>query len=455
MRRWLVGGTSLVLASALSPPAHAQGAPVIDTASITGRALEHVETIARWSVQLQGMEAQLQQLMAAYRAVTGVRDMGSAMSALNLLGVQNPLPLDPYAIQNIISGSPAGIPAALSGLYTGNRSANRIYTPPDGDWQAQQMNTSANSLAGIQALAQRSYQAAADRLTLLCNLRARAATASDPAEVAQLHAQTAMVQADIASQQAQLQTIAVMAQTQDRVRTQRDDEHERQCMDKLVAYFGGSAADTSCPVPAAANVMSVMATGGISSMTGGAGGSGVLSTMLSQSWGQQAADNATQLGVNPNALAATCVLESGCATNPGGTGTVSGSFQMTDATYQAAMRQAGADPSLLGKLDPATQSIAASQELKTAALTLQQAGVANPSIMDVRGAYNFGQGYGVSLARADSSATMSSVLSSYSLATLQSNGITPGMTVGQWRTSVAGKLGGSANQPVLLGLTST
>lgn len=394
------------------------------------------------------MEAQLQRLMATYQAITGVRDLGSAMAALNMVGIQNPMPVNPYAVQNLISGTGgiSGMSSALSGLYTGNALANHVYTPSGGDWRAQDLMTNANSLAGIQALAQHSYQASADRLTQLATLRARAQIASDPAEVSQLQAQTAIVQSDIASQQQQ-------------VRAQRTDEQDRRCVEALIAFYNGGGSG-GCPAPSAL-VSNVMATG--TNLIGGggaasAGGSTAsLETMTGQSWGQQAADNASGLGVNPNAVAATCVLESGCQNVPARAGsTVNGAFQMTDGTYQAAMRAAGQGTDLAGKMDPATQSIAAAQELKTAALTLQQSGIANPTVMDVRGAYNFGQGYGVALARADNSTPMSSVLSSYSAATLQGNGITPGVTtVGQWRAGITGKLGNAATAPVLLGLKST
>ncbi len=449
-------------AALLALPLSARGAtPVIDTASIGNQIAEHAETLARWGTQLSAMEAQLQRLMATYQAITGVRDLGSAMAALNMVGIQNPMPINPYAVQNLISGSGSmsGISSALSGLYTGNASANHVYTPSGGDWRAQDLMTNANSLAGIQALAQHSYQASADRLTQLAGLRARAQTASDPAEVEQLKAQTALVQSDIASQQ-QLQAVAVMAQTQQQVRAQRTDEQDRRCIEALIAYYDGSGG-ASCPPPTA-GVTNIMASG--STLATGAGGAAnaggataSLGTMEAQNWGQQAADNASALGVNPNAVAATCVLESGCQNLSAKAGsTVNGAFQMTDGTYQAAMRAAGQSTELAGKMDPATQSIAAAQELKSAALTLQQSGIANPTVMDVRGAYNFGQGYGVALARADNATPMSSVLSSYSAGTLQSNGITPGVTtVGQWRAGIAGKLGDAATAPVLLGLKST
>lgn len=459
IRRLALASSVALLALPLS--ARSRGLPVIDSASIGNQIAEHAETLARWGSQLSAMEAQLQRLMATYQAITGVRDMGSAMAALNMVGIQNPMPVNPYAVQNLISGTGgiSGMSSALSGLYTGNASANHVYTPSGGDWRAQDLMTNANSLAGIQALAQHSYQASADRLTQLAVLRARAQIASDPAEVSQLQAQTAIVQSDIASQQQQLQAVAVMAQTQQQVRAQRTDEQDRRCVEALIAFYNGSGSG-GCPAPSA-SVSNVMATG--TNLIGGggaasAGGSTAsLETMTGQSWGQQAVDNASGLGVNPNAVAATCVLESGCQNVSARAGsTVNGAFQMTDGTYQAAMRAAGQSTDLAGKMNPATESIAAAQELKTAALTLQQSGIANPTVMDVRGAYNFGQGYGVALARADNSTPMSSVLSSYSAATLQGNGITPGVTtVGQWRAGIAGKLGNAATAPVLLGLKST
>ena len=84
--------------------------------------------------------------------------------------------------------------------------------------------------------------------------------------------------------------------------------------------------------------------GDYSSDPGGTGGGAVgnstaLGTMLGTSWGAAVVANAQALGVNPSALAATCVLESGCQ-NVGGSGTISGVFQMSDSTYTAALQAA-------------------------------------------------------------------------------------------------------------------
>jgi hypothetical protein len=200
------------------------------------------------------------------------------------------------------------------------------------------------------------------------------------------------------------------------------------------------------------------------STAAGAGASGAstssnaLDTMMATSWGAAAAQNAQALGVNASALAATCVVESGCQ-NLSGTGSITGAFQMTSATYQSSLNAAlQQNPNLAsnivdglaGQNDPATQSIAAAEYLKQGAQYLQSQGVSDPSVLDVRGYYNFGPQGGAAIATADDSDLMSDKLSMYTPNQLAQNGITPGETVGQWRSSVASKIGNAANAQVLL-----
>ncbi len=196
--------------------------------------------------------------------------------------------------------------------------------------------------------------------------------------------------------------------------------------------------------------------GGAGGIGGDVGSSDALTTMMDQSWGLAAVSNATALGVNPSALAATCVVESGCQNIPG-SGTVAGAFQMTASTYTAMINAALAQnpslasqivPGLAGQMDPTTESIAASEYLLQGSQYLQANGVANPTVLDVRGYYNFGPAGGAAIANADPGATMASVLYNTSAATLAKNGITPGETVGQWQASVSAKIGNASNQPV-------
>lgn len=198
--------------------------------------------------------------------------------------------------------------------------------------------------------------------------------------------------------------------------------------------------------------------GGSSGGTGTSTDSSALDTMLATAWGTSARQNAQALGVDASALAATCVMESGCQ-NVSGTGTITGAFQMTAATYKASLAAALAQdpslatnivPGLAGQSDPATQSIAAAEYLRQNALQLQAAGISNPTALDVRGSYNFGGVNGVAIATADPSTPMASVLQSMSASTLTANGITSGETVGQWKSAVAAKMGSAARAPVLI-----
>ena len=190
-------------------------------------------------------------------------------------------------------------------------------------------------------------------------------------------------------------------------------------------------------------------------------GSDSLQTLYSRAWGYQAADNASSIGVNPAALAATCQVESGCqnvytANNSGNT--ITGAFQMSNGTYTEEMRKAlAANPGLAstitsgtaGQQDPATQAVAAAQYLKDGATYLQNQGISNPTSVDVRGYYNFGPSSGRAIAQANPDATMAETLPSYSASALAKNGISAGETVSQWRQSVADKMGSGATLPVL------
>ena len=205
-------------------------------------------------------------------------------------------------------------------------------------------------------------------------------------------------------------------------------------------------------------------TGSSGDGTGDSGGgtaasSTALDTLLAQSWGAAAIANAEQLGINPSALAATCVVESGCQ-NVAGSGTIAGAFQMSAATYTAMINQALANdpslaseitPGLAGQMDPATESIAAAEYLIQGAEALQAAGISDPTVLNTRAYYNFGPTNGVALAMASPNETVAAAMPNVSAATLAANGITPGETVGQWQAAVSAKIGNAANQSVLSG----
>lgn len=202
----------------------------------------------------------------------------------------------------------------------------------------------------------------------------------------------------------------------------------------------------------------------VTTTAGGGSGDGAdsvaMTTMLSRSWGEAASQNAETVGVTPVSVAATCIMESGCNTNPASNGTISGTFQMRDDTFMQAIKSALARnpslaanivPGLAGKLDPATQSIAAAEYQRQGAVALQSANIPNPTVLDVRGFYNFGPGNAAGIALAQNDAVLSDIVPLTSKQ-YQANGITPGVTtIGQWRTSVTARIGQTAAAaPVLL-----
>jgi hypothetical protein len=189
---------------------------------------------------------------------------------------------------------------------------------------------------------------------------------------------------------------------------------------------------------------------------GTVGDSTALSTMMGTDWGSTAIANAQSVGVNPSALAATCVLESGCQNVS--TSGAQGVFQMYPAAFNEGLQTAlAANPALASQIvqgsagmnDPTTEAIAASGYLMQAAQSLQSAGISDPSVLQARGYYNFGPSNGIALASADANQTMAAAMPNVSAATLAANGISAGETVAQWQASVATKIGTAANQSVL------
>jgi hypothetical protein len=194
---------------------------------------------------------------------------------------------------------------------------------------------------------------------------------------------------------------------------------------------------------------------GGTSGTSGASSSDALDTMLAQSWGSSAIANAQALGLNPSALAATCVIESGCGANLGSGSGAQGVFQMYPAAFQEGLQTAlAANPSLAdtivqgsaGMNDPTTEAIAASGYLMQANQSLQNAGVSNPTVLDARSYYEFGPTYSSEIASSSTDTPLSSILpSNY----LSSNGISSTETIAQWQSNIASKIGNAANQSVL------
>jgi hypothetical protein len=421
--------------------------------------------------------AQLVQLRNTFAAVShgNLAALGNLVPELGALGVTLPLGQDTTALVRALSGT-AGDLGATAALTQDLLRTDQFYAPNANDFRAVMLNQAAVSAAAAKAAAETSLNSSAQRLTYLNTLRSGLGSTTDVKAAADANARLAGEQATAQAQTNQLLALLLLQNAQAATTTAQEQQMWRCSAEALVAQAKAAAANAASgtvtlisanaptvncgPSPVGTTPASA-APNSTSTLNGGAGaviaGDGTaLATMLNTSWGQVAANNATALGVNPAALAATCVLESNCQANPGGTGTISGAFQMSDGTYAQTVTEVSAtNPDLAAQMttknDPASQSIAASRYLLDGAQNLQSAGVANPTTLDVRGYYQFGPANGAGLAMAPDNQLMTTTLTGLSARTLAGNNITSNTTVGQWRASVTNKIGAAAAQPVLLG----
>lgn len=417
-----------------------------------------VMTVQQLSNQLAVMQQQYNQLVQTYQAVAHLPDatLQSLAAQLNTQQFRTPITTDPAAIVSSIAGLGGVGNSAQQFLQQ-----NGIYSAPGRDFLAAQLALRGNSVAAVQGMVNELYASATQHARALQTLEGRLNGAPDGKAVQDIGARIQMEQAHLQAQQIQAQTLVAFQGAQQRNEdTQRDQL--RRCQYDEVLAAGRSQTpltSSSCERGAAAPASLVASNSG----TGGTSGVIPASTsgtdaMSAQPWGQQASQYATQMGVNPTVLAGVCQIESNCQ-NVAGSGTISGPFQMSNGTYNQSIQQAvaqnpGLAGAISGKADPATESIAAAQYLRNGATSLQASGIANPTGLDVRAYYNFGPSAGVNVANAPDSSTMAALLPSGT--NLAANGITPGMTVGQWRQMVTTRMGATAaNAPVLLASSGT
>jgi type IV secretion system protein VirB5 len=214
------------------PQVHAQWA-VIDNANLT----QMIHQVQQAAEQIQLLQQQVQTVMSVYNAISHVTDLGSAVSALGLLGIQNPLPVNPYAVQNLLSGrgSITGMSASIGSLFNSNLSSSHVYTPNGSSYQEGLLSRNATSIAGMQGLAGQLYQSMSQRLPLLAELQARLETATTQKDVDDLQARLLAEQSYIQAQGVQAQSLAMMQVSAYQSRQQEHDEQRQQELDSIIA----------------------------------------------------------------------------------------------------------------------------------------------------------------------------------------------------------------------------
>ncbi|HYH37633.1 MAG TPA: type IV secretion system protein [Azospirillum sp.] len=230
MRRSTLAVSLALAILAACPGARAQH-QVIDAANLA----RNVQQIQQLTQQLQLMQQQYQQLLNTYRAVAHAPS--EALTALgwqlNAEPFRNALPPQSMVLGSVLDGSAVG-PGALGAAAEGYRARNRVYTPDGLDFQAQEMQRTAASVAGAQAMAGTLYQSAADRVAVLQGIEGQLATAADAKAAGDLAARIGAEQAYIQAQQVQAQALVLWQQAQQRNQEQREQERRRQSIDELI-----------------------------------------------------------------------------------------------------------------------------------------------------------------------------------------------------------------------------
>lgn len=223
--------------------------------------------------QIQFLKSQLQEMQNVYASVAHLPDTALAQlgQQLNVSQFRNPLPTATGAIGSLMNGTGMG---SLSGLGQRYLNQNRVYTSPDQDAGAASMATNANSIAGVQSIADQLYQSAAAHNEALQGLEGQLENAPDAKAVADISARVQLEQTYIASQQVQAQAISTWQQAQVRSYEQQRRESRRCYIDAVLTQMengnqASSATDT-CAQPSGA-----AAAGGIIPASVGAGGASI------------------------------------------------------------------------------------------------------------------------------------------------------------------------------------
>ncbi|WP_043339925.1 type IV secretion system protein [Belnapia moabensis] len=197
-------------------------------------ALRFGKQLAEYANHLRELQAIYAQANATYQAFTNIRDLGSAVGALQMVGISNPLPINPYAVQSLMNGSGGtqGMIGQIGNLFTTNSQNLAVYQCNSGAWICGAMERFRNGAAGTQAASMQLYTSAADRAPQITALQAQIAAARTPAEREALTAQLTAANAQSSNQLVQAIAVQTFGQQQIAMREQQGTERLQQSIDE-------------------------------------------------------------------------------------------------------------------------------------------------------------------------------------------------------------------------------
>ncbi|ROT44556.1 type IV secretion system protein [Pusillimonas sp. NJUB218] len=182
----------LVLLTLVGGNAAAQ-IPVTDTASISARALQHAESLAKYLEQIATLKAQLESAHRQYEALTGTRNLGDL---LNNPAIRRSLPDDVQAVLR------SGENSAGSIAYSIERIQGEERLSGDFSIDNQALTRRVENL-GVRskALLEQAQAGTLARLEQVDQLQAQINLATDPKAIADLQARLQVEQANIMADQ--------------------------------------------------------------------------------------------------------------------------------------------------------------------------------------------------------------------------------------------------------------
>jgi hypothetical protein len=217
---------------------------VTDVASLGQQITGYLQDLKSYATQLQQLQQEVQQVqwaISTYQSFVHDPSLGGAMALLRQVGIENPLPVSPYAIEGLLNGRTgiSGTLGALSTLSNSSFGTNHVYTPNDGSWASEHLNASAIGIAGTQGAAMQIFQQVSAHYPVVQALRNRLLTATTPKDVADAQAQIAAEQAWEQNATAQLQSVALLNAAQTQSNQQQQNEKLDQDIDAVLKAAPG------------------------------------------------------------------------------------------------------------------------------------------------------------------------------------------------------------------------
>jgi hypothetical protein len=238
----------LLLAAVLAAYGHSASAqiPVTDGGNLLAQAKSLLQDLKSYGTQLQQLSQEVQQvtwLATTAGSMIQHPNLGAAMQLMNMAGIENPLPINPYSVMSLTSGyggmnSVSGLVGKLNGLgslVSTSYNNDHVYSCNVNSYACQQQQQMAASNAGLKGMTSKIYTDLTTHMPVLQGLRTQLAASTDPAQreniIAQLNAENAWTQ----NAQGQLQTVLALNEAQQQTTLNRENEHLSQSVAAVIA----------------------------------------------------------------------------------------------------------------------------------------------------------------------------------------------------------------------------